>query len=80
MKGYCLATAEITYRMPDYPGLLQTFVWQQFDIAPNYPGLRQFLAFWQTHLDGTIHSVRVAHATPKRQRNVRVAKSVMRLH
>lgn len=80
VRGHCLATAEITYRMPDHPRLLQTFVWQQFDIAPDYPGLRRFLTFWQAHLDGALHSVRVAHTKPNRQTDIRVAKSVFRLH
>lgn len=31
LKGYRLATAEITYRLPDHPSLLQTFVWQHYD-------------------------------------------------
>ena len=80
MKGYCLATAEITYRMPDHPDLLQTFVWQQFDIAPEFPGLRKFLTFWRTHLDGALHSVRIAHTKPAKQKGIRVANSVFRLH
>lgn len=56
-----MATAEITYHMPDAPGLLQTFVWQNYDIAPRFPELRKFLDFWRRELDGPLHSVRVAH-------------------
>src|SRR5678816_4297031 len=32
-----LVTAEITYRLPDHPHLLQIFVWQNYDTAPDYP-------------------------------------------
>src|SRR4051794_18560600 len=35
LKGYRLATAEILYRMPDHPSLLQTFIWQHYDLAPT---------------------------------------------
>lgn len=35
LKGYGLTTAEITYRMPDTPSLLQTYVWQAYDLAPT---------------------------------------------
>ena len=28
MEGYRLTTAEILYRMPDHPAILQTFIWQ----------------------------------------------------
>jgi len=60
VRNYRLTTAEILYRMPDHPGLLQSFVWQDLDTAPRYPVLRRFLAFWESNLDGPIHSVRVA--------------------
>jgi uncharacterized protein Usg len=28
LKGYSLTTAEILYRLPDHPALLQSFIWQ----------------------------------------------------
>ena len=59
LKDYRLTTAEITYHMPDIPGLLQEFIWQDFDIAPHFPVLTRFLSFWQESLDGKLHSVRV---------------------
>jgi len=59
LRGWRLATAEITYRLPDHPALLQTFVWQHYDLAPDYPELRRFLAFWAEHIEGRLHSVRV---------------------
>ncbi|MEM8793422.1 MAG: usg protein [Pseudomonadota bacterium] len=62
LGGYCMTTAEITYHMPDAKSLLQTFVWQELDLAPRFPELRRFLAFWQRELDGPLHSVRVAHS------------------
>lgn len=60
MRGYRLATAEILYHMPDHPGLLQSYVWQDYDIAPAYPVLSDFLSFWGKELEGPIHSVRLA--------------------
>jgi len=60
LKGYRLATAEILYRMPDHPELLQTYVWQDYDLAPHYPVLRGFLDFWARELEGPLHSVQVA--------------------
>ena len=46
--GYGLTTAEIVYRRPDRPWLLQTYVWQDYDLFPNFPALKDFLAFWET--------------------------------
>ncbi len=59
LRDYRLTTAEILYHMPDHPGLLQSYIWQELDLAPQYPVLRKFLAFWTRNLDGKLHSVRV---------------------
>ena len=61
LKGYGLTTAQIFYRMPDYQSLLQTYAWQEYDIAPDFPRLREFLDFWHRKLDGPIHSVKYTH-------------------
>ena len=61
LKDYRLTTAEILYHLPDHPKLLQTFVWQEYDLAPKFPVLRGFLDFWARQLEGRLHSVRVAH-------------------
>ena len=60
--GYGLTTAQILYRMPDHPSLLQTYVWQNYDLFPKFPALKDFLAFWQEKLDGPLFSVTVAHS------------------
>jgi uncharacterized protein Usg len=60
LKGYRLATAEILYHLPDHPGLLQSYVWQDYDIAPAFPVLRRFLEFWTREIEGRLHSVRLA--------------------
>jgi len=62
LQGYGLTTAQILYRMPDHPGLLQSYVWQEYDVAPHFPVLKRFLTFWRETLEGPLHSVRVAHA------------------
>ena len=66
LNDYRLTTAEILYRLPDHPGVLQTYIWQELDLAPRYPVLRKFLDFWERQIDGKLHSVRVAHAGPMR--------------
>lgn len=61
LQGSALTTAEIHYFLPDYPSLLQLFIWQDYDEAPDFPGLRLFLEYWQQRIEGTLHSVRIAH-------------------
>ncbi len=73
LKGYGLTTAEIFYRMPDYRNVLNTFVWQEYDLAPDYPKLYKFLDFWRSKIEGPLHSVRFVHRTlisPGTWRNV----------
>jgi len=60
--GYGLTTAEIVYRRPDRHWLLQTYVWQDYDLFPNFPALKDFLAFWETRLEGPLFAVTVAHS------------------
>jgi uncharacterized protein Usg len=60
INGYSLVTAEILYRMPDHPKLLQSYIWQEYDMEPRYPELQKFLAFWEENLEGPLYSVRVA--------------------
>jgi uncharacterized protein Usg len=73
LQGYGLTTAHILYRMPDHPAILQTYIWQDYDLAPRFPLLNAFLSFWRETLEGPLHSVRVAHARlikPAEFRNV----------
>lgn len=61
LRGYRLTTAEIIYRMPDHPGVLQSFIWQNLDLAPRFPMLHKFLAFWEKNIEGTLHKIIVAN-------------------
>ena len=73
LKGYGLTTAELYYRMPDYRNVLNSFVWQDYDLAPDYPQLFGCIEFWQEKIEGPLHSVRFTHRTlisPGEWRNV----------
>jgi len=61
LKGYGLTTAEIFYRLPDYQRVLNSFIWQEYDLAPDYPVLFKFIEFWQEKIEGPLHSVRFCH-------------------
>jgi uncharacterized protein Usg len=80
LAGYGLTTANILYRLPEHPDLLQSFVWQFYDVAPDYPRLFKFLDFWRAEIDGIIHSVEVAHRGLVGPTEVRIAQFEKRLH
>jgi uncharacterized protein Usg len=61
MSGWSLTTAEILYRLPDHPSLLQSYVWQDYDLHPRFPRLGNFLEFWSTNLEGALYRIRIAH-------------------
>ena len=60
LQGFRLTTAEILYHLPDHPDLIQEFIWQFMDRAPQFPRLNRFLNFWEREIDGAVHSVKVA--------------------
>lgn len=80
LKDYRLTTAEILYHLPDHPGLLQTFVWQDLDLAPTFPTLRRFLEFWVRELHGPLHSIRIASGGSIRPASMRHTPHLLRLH
>ena len=80
MKDFRLTTAEILYHLPDHPGLLQSYIWQDLDLAPRYPALRRFLDFWARELEGKLHSIKVASGGPIRPASVRHASHMLHLH
>jgi len=62
LSDYRLTTVEIIYHLPDHLSLLQTYIWQEFDLAPNFPKLQSFLDFWNQSIEGKIHSIRITQA------------------
>ncbi len=80
LRDYRLTTAEILYHLPDHPGLLQSYLWQNLDIAPAFPELRRFLQFWTREIEGKLHSIRVASGGTIRPAVMRHIDHLMALH
>lgn len=80
LMGYRMTTAEITYHLPDHPILLQKYIWQDLDLAPKFPVLRDFLKFWEHTLDGALHSVRISSRALIRPQEFRLVGTSVRLH
>jgi len=74
LQGKRLTTAEVLYYIPDHPALLQSFLWQTLDEAPDFPRIQRFLEYWRQEIDAVIHSVAITactQITPGRTRSVR---------
>jgi uncharacterized protein Usg len=59
LRGSRLTTAEVLYYIPAHPALLQSFLWQTLDQAPDFPRIHKFLDYWRREIDAVIHSVSI---------------------
>ncbi|HKZ97816.1 MAG TPA: protein usg [Hyphomicrobiaceae bacterium] len=80
LEGYSLTTAEILYRMPDHPALIQSYIWQDYDIHPRFPRLMRFLHFWTRNLEGKLYRVLVAHTGLIKPAELRLVGTELKLH
>jgi uncharacterized protein Usg len=80
VNGYGLTTAHIFYRRPDHRWLLQSYVWQDYDLFPEFPTLQRFLQFWQEKLEGPLHSVTVAHCKLIKPAEIKPVDGMFRLN
>jgi uncharacterized protein Usg len=80
VNGFGLTTAHILYRRPDHQWLLQSYVWQAYDLFPQFPELMRFLAFWRDRLEGPLHSVQVAHSKLIKPAELKAINGEFRLH
>ena len=80
LKGYSLTTAEILYHLPDHPALLQSYIWQDYDLHPRFPKLQGFLEFWTARLDGRLFKVTVAHRRLVAPAELRLVGTEIKVH
>jgi uncharacterized protein Usg len=80
LEGYGLTTAEILYRMPDHPTILQSYIWQEYDLFPKFPELKKFLDFWTRTLDGPLFKVTVGHCKLIKPAEIQALGAEFKLH
>lgn len=80
LSGRLLTTAEVLYYIPDHPKLLQSFLWQTLDEAPEYPRIHRFLDFWRREIDAVIHSVAISNAGLIAPARIRTARFIGQVH
>ena len=79
-QDYRLTTAEILYQVPEYPDLLQSYLWQSLDRVPDFPKLNDFLSAWEKDLEGKLHSVRIGYVGIIQPEEWRYADSMIATH
>jgi uncharacterized protein Usg len=80
LDGYRVTTAEIFYWMPDHQHILQSFIWQNIDLAPKFPNLTRFLEFWQENIQAKVHRVQVSNALFVKPATFRFAGNLYQVH
>ncbi len=80
LQGRRLTTAEVLYYMPAHPSLLQSFLWQTLDEAPDFPRIHKFLDYWRREIDAVIHSVSIGGAGFVTPAKLTVAQFDAKLH
>jgi len=80
LAGYSLTTAEILYRLPDHPALIQSYVWQDYDIHPRFPKLLSFLDFWARNLEGRLYRVLVTHTALIKPAEIKLCTAELKLN
>lgn len=59
--NFRLTTIQIIYYLPDYRSILQEFLWQTLDKAPEYPRMHKFLRYWEENIEAPIYSAKIAN-------------------
>ena len=80
LDDYRLTTAEILYHLPDHPAILQSYIWQEVDLPPQFPVLIRFLDFWERELEGKLHSIKVASTQLIAPARFTYCKGMLQIH
>ena len=79
-SGLGVLSSIILAASSDRHWLLQSYVWQQYDLFPKFPNLQRFLEFWKTSIEGPLFGVTVAHAKLIKPAELKHINGEFRLH
>ena len=80
LEGYGLTTANILYRLPDHPKILQTYIWQEYDVAPRFPVLLEVPGILEARIGGPAAFRQVCHSHLIRPAEIRRVDGEITLH
>lgn len=70
IKRKTLVTLDIFYYMPDHSSIINEFVWQTEDFAPDYQRVQRFLHHWHRNVQAVIQEVLMCDSVSNRWRPV----------
>lgn len=59
-----LTLIQIYYYMPDYPSVINEFMWQTIDLYPRFPRMKRFLDFWSQNIEARINQIYLTYSDP----------------
>lgn len=74
-----LITIDVFYFYPDFPLLIQEFIWSTEDTIPGLPRIKRFLDHWEHNLDGIIHHVVLAGLDEKGPREFQNVQEIFQV-
>ena len=57
IEKWTVASVQVIYYIPDYPHIINEFMWQTDDQRPDFPRIGRFLNYWDRYIDGPIKEV-----------------------
>jgi uncharacterized protein Usg len=75
-----LVTCQVFYYMPMRKGLIQEFVFQDYDFIPKYPRMTRFLDFWRREIDAIIQEVILSEAESFSGRKFNKIDEIFKIH
>jgi len=72
IKRKQLVLLNVNYYLPDYTSIIQEFIWQTKDVAPELPRVHKFLNFWHHNIEAVISEVFVTYDDDYKVHKVRV--------
>ena len=57
IEKWTVASVQVVYYIPDFPHIVNEFLWQTDDQRPDFPRIERFLNYWDRYIDGPIKEV-----------------------
>lgn len=61
LRRKSIVTVGVFYYMPDFPNIVNEFVWQVEDVVPEIPRIHAFLCYWKKEKLARVQQVLVSH-------------------